>query len=103
MLESKSYDILDPFQRVGGGVLRKSLADNNLDTAHIIAGVPVILVKQLASEGGKLQLLQLALLRDLWKPYLSAQVKVVIHGWDEGHTGGAGDQARPLTEWIEGG
>lgn len=54
MLESKCDDILDPLNWVGRRVSREALADDDLDPSQIVAGVPVVLVQQLAAKGWEL-------------------------------------------------
>lgn len=44
MLERKGNNILDPLEWVRRRIPRESLADDDLDTSQVIAGVPVVLV-----------------------------------------------------------
>lgn len=66
MLKSKYDDVLDPFDWVRGRIPGETLADENLDASQVVAGTPVILEEQLATERRKFQLLKLTLLRHLW-------------------------------------
>lgn len=60
MLKGERNQVLHSFNWNGGRITRKSFADDDLDAAHVICGTPEALLQQLASEGRKLEVLELA-------------------------------------------
>jgi len=70
MLKRKRHYVLDPLDRHGERVPRKAFADDDFDAAHIIAGVPMVLIHQLATEVRKPEALKFARLRELFNSML---------------------------------
>lgn len=66
MLKGECNDILDSFDRDGQGVSRETFAYDDLDAAQLVGRAPVVLAKQFATERRKLELFQLAILREFW-------------------------------------
>lgn len=61
MLKGECNQVFDSFNGNRGRIARKSFADDDLDAAHVVCGTPVALLQQLASEGRKLEVLELAI------------------------------------------
>jgi hypothetical protein len=72
MLKGKRHNVLDPLYRHGERVPREAFADDDLDAANIIAGVPMVLIQQLATEVRKPEALKFARLRELFNSMSAA-------------------------------
>jgi hypothetical protein len=71
MLEREGHDILDPFDRGRQRVPGEAFADDDLDTADVIARSPVVLEQKLAAKVGEPQPLELARFGELWSTVLA--------------------------------